>query len=146
MYYDPQTNQPRRSKVYLVCGAPASGKTTYVKQHKEPGDFVLDLDVLRQALGAPAKISDCFQPQVMAIRDVLYQHIVFNKIGAKTIWVIAGLPERQRRLDMARYLKAELIYMQTPKEECLKRAMNDPERQDKEQQRKIIEGYFRVLS
>lgn len=35
MYYDPQTNQPRRSKVYLVCGAPASGKTTYVKQHKE---------------------------------------------------------------------------------------------------------------
>lgn len=31
MYYDPQTNQPRRSKVYLVCGAPASGKTTYVK-------------------------------------------------------------------------------------------------------------------
>ena len=82
MYYDPQTNQPRRSKVYLVCGAPASGKTTYVKQHKEPGDFVLDLDVLRQALGAPVKISDCFQPQVMAIRDLLYQHIVFNKIGA----------------------------------------------------------------
>lgn len=23
MFYDPQTNQPRRSKVYLVCGAPA---------------------------------------------------------------------------------------------------------------------------
>ena len=82
----------------------------------------------------------------MAIRDLLYQHIVFNKIGAKNIWVIAGLPERQRRLDTARYLKAELIYMQTPKEECLKRALNDPERQDKEQQRKIIEGYFHVLS
>lgn len=146
MYYDPQTNQPHRSKVYLVCGAPASGKTTYVKQHKEQGDFVLDLDVLRQALGAPAKVSDCFLPQVMAIRDLLYQHIVFNKIGAKTIWVIAGLPERQRRMAVARHLKAELVFLPTPKEECIERAMNDPERQDKEQQRKIIEGYFRVLS
>ena len=32
--------------VTLVCGPPASGKSTYVDQHKEPTDLVIDLDVI----------------------------------------------------------------------------------------------------
>lgn len=146
MYYDKTINRPMRSKVYLVCGAPASGKTTYVAEHKEAGDFVLDLDVLRQALGAPAKTSDCFQQQVMAIRELLYQHIAFNKIGAKAVWVIAGLPNLNQRAAVAKRLNAQIISMPTSKEECIKRAMHDTERSDKEKQRQIIEQYFNQMT
>lgn len=42
MYYDKTINRPMRSKVYLVCGAPASGKTTYVKQHGEMSTFTME--------------------------------------------------------------------------------------------------------
>lgn len=146
MYYDPKTNRPCRSHVYLVCGAPASGKTTYVKQHYEPGDFVFDMDVLRQALGAPEKTADCFQNLLLAVRRVIYQHIACNSITAKNVWVISGLPDKRLREETAKFLKAKIIFMETSKEECLRRAMNDPERIDKEKQIKIIEGYFKVLS
>ena len=145
MYLDEKTNRPKKTKTYLVCGAPASGKTSYVTSHKAPGDFVLDLDVIRQALGAPDKTSDCFQPQVMAIRDVLFEHISFNRIGVKTAWVIAGLPNRYKREALARKLGAEIIFIATPFEECITRAMNDPERKDKEKQRQIITQYFQMM-
>ena len=37
-------------KTIVVCGPPASGKTTYVKQHMIPGDIVVDLDAIIDAI------------------------------------------------------------------------------------------------
>lgn len=146
MYYDVQLNRPMPSKVFLVCGAPASGKSTYVNERKLPGDFILDLDVLRQALGAPSKTSECFQAQVLAIRELLYNHIGFNRIGAKTIWVISGLPDREIRLATAKRLNAEIVFINTPYEKCIAHAMADSTRKDKDKQRQIINEYFSKLS
>jgi hypothetical protein len=36
--------------VTLVCGPPASGKTTYVERHKQAGDIVIDLDAIASAM------------------------------------------------------------------------------------------------
>lgn len=38
-------------EVIIVCGAPASGKTTYVKNNMTIGDLVIDLDAIRCAIG-----------------------------------------------------------------------------------------------
>ncbi|MEV6432586.1 AAA family ATPase [Nocardia sp. NPDC051463] len=37
----------------VITGPPASGKTTYVRDHAQPGDIVIDLDALAVALGSP---------------------------------------------------------------------------------------------
>lgn len=37
----------------VVTGPPCSGKTTYVREHATPGDIVIDIDALAQALGSP---------------------------------------------------------------------------------------------
>lgn len=37
-------------QVILVCGPPASGKTTFVRNHMVPGDIVVDLDAIMQAI------------------------------------------------------------------------------------------------
>ena len=37
----------------VVYGPPGSGKTTYVNEHRKPGDVVIDMDALCVALGSP---------------------------------------------------------------------------------------------
>lgn len=39
--------------LYLVTGPPASGKSTWVTEHAQPGDIVIDYDHLAQTLGSP---------------------------------------------------------------------------------------------
>jgi hypothetical protein len=36
----------------VVTGPPCSGKTTYVNEHRQSGDVIIDLDAMAQALGA----------------------------------------------------------------------------------------------
>ncbi|MCH7664751.1 MAG: AAA family ATPase [Acidobacteria bacterium] len=66
--------QPASIPVSIVCGPPASGKSTYVEQHKAAGDLVIDLDEIR------AEVSGCR----------LYH--------ATKRWVGPALDERNRRL------------------------------------------------
>lgn len=40
--------------VYLIHGAPASGKTTEAKRRAKPGDIIIDSDLLAEALGSPS--------------------------------------------------------------------------------------------
>ena len=48
--FDDEGNVIKQANVFLVCGSPASGKTTYVAQHKSGKDLVVDLDYLCAAL------------------------------------------------------------------------------------------------
>lgn len=41
------------SMITVVCGPPAGGKTTYVNEHQQAGDIVIDMDALCVALGSP---------------------------------------------------------------------------------------------
>ncbi len=145
MYFNTLKGKPEKTKVYLVCGAPGSGKTTYVMQHKESGDFILDLDIIRQALGAPHKTAECFQRQILMIRDMLYSEIANQRIGCKNVWVISGLPQRSKRLAVAQQLDAEIIFIKTKKIDCIRRILKDSNRKDKSKQIDIINEYFNEL-
>ena len=41
------------TQVTVVCGPPCSGKTTWVREHAQPGDAVIDYDDIAQQLGSP---------------------------------------------------------------------------------------------
>lgn len=47
-----------RAWVTVVSGPPCSGKSTFVDEHREPGDVVVDLDRIAHALGYPAEHVD----------------------------------------------------------------------------------------
>lgn len=80
--------------IWIVCGPPAGGKTSYVTEHKTPGDVVVDFDVLAQALGstvahgAPGPIGQvAFAARKAAIARV------FEGIDTDA-WIIQGNPAR----------------------------------------------------
>lgn len=52
--FDEEGNVIKQSNVFLVCGSPASGKTTYVTENKSSRDLVIDLDYICAALAGEA--------------------------------------------------------------------------------------------
>jgi hypothetical protein len=116
-------------RVVIVWGSPASGKTTYVRENMIPGDLVVDLDYLKQAISLQPKTSPL--PNLMdvslSIRSHIYDLISKREsIKAETVWVVAGLPKLKDREYLFSKLRAnEIIRIDTSKEYCIKRAMED---------------------
>lgn len=133
-------------RVVVVWGSPASGKTSYVKQHMKQDDMVVDLDNIKQAIslqGKSASMSN-LMPVALNIRAHIYDLIANREvIEADTVWVMAGLPKQSDR----DYIKAklrpnEMKHIDSDIEACIAHAMEDRERIDKETQLKIIYKWF----
>ena len=142
-WFDESGNvQPVRR--WIICGAPASGKSTYVQEHMLPGDLVVDLDLIGQAIGMSTKAALPYNllPTAYDIRDYLYKLIESDKVDARNIWIIAALPDSKSRTELAGRLRAEIVDMKADINTCIERALCDPERMDKELQKQIIEDYF----
>lgn len=112
--------------VTVVTGPPCSGKSTYVRTHAQPGDIVIDFDVMAQAFGSPvahdhtsATRHVTIQARRAAITAALAVHhrttvwIVdcnispdrmagYRKAGATIIRVGADTGELHRRADAER--------------------------------------------
>jgi len=132
-----QTREPKEIKVYIVWGSPGSGKNTYVDKLIEYNDMLIDLDKIREAIGSTQVDT------ALKVREFLYGLIRDRDIKCNNVWVVAGLPNRDEREALKRYLKAtEMIYIEATQDECIKRAMADKNRKDKALQRKIIEKWF----
>lgn len=143
-YYDEEGNiQPFR--VRIVWGAPGSGKTSYVRQHIQPGDVVIDLDLIGRALSMADKTDVPRNVERIAydIRDFLYSKIEHRELDAKQVWIIAGLPKREQRHELAKRLNADLVFIEATFQECYTRSLHDQERKDKALQLAIIEKWFK---
>ena len=130
--------------VVIVCGAPASGKTRYVKENMQLGDFVVDLDAIRAAVSFyDGKMPlNNLTATIFDIRDYIYALIEQSAIDAPRCWVIAGLPKKADRDRLAARLKAKVVFLNTTEDECVRRAIADDTRTDKNFQIKIITEYF----
>ena len=134
-------------KVFIVWGSPGSGKTTYVREHMEWGDLIVDLDLIKQSISMEDKTNASFTllGTALSIREHLYDLIGRREVTALNAWVVAGLPKREGRIALKERLNAdELIHIEATKEECIERAMKDDERTNKDLQMQIIDKWFRA--
>lgn len=132
-------------KVYLIWGAPASGKTTYVREHMQEGDMVVDLDMIKQSIGMVGKTEawDLLLETAIGIRDYLYDLIDKRKIKTN-VWVIAGLPTKQERDAVIKKIRPDDIkFIDATQDKCIEQAIKDVSRVDKERQLDIIRKWFK---
>ena len=108
-----------RSNTTVVCGAPCSGKTTYVATHKGEDDHVWDFDVVMQELtGLPMH-----QGLTGAIGSVLAHRDAFINRTAHSphhVWIIVTNP----RAAIVRLLEAagaSVVVLDTSDEVCQQR-------------------------
>lgn len=131
-------------KVYIVHGAPCSGKSSFVDSIKGNSDLVVDIDNLWEAVtGKRYYKPPALKANVFAMRDALLETVKTRAGNWERCFIIEGLPyraERDRRRDI---YGAELIYIDTDREMCLQRLQADESRREYAQEwRKYIEDYF----
>lgn len=136
--------------VYLVYGPPCSGKSTYVQQHMERGDLVVDMDQLYRAVSGCDIYDkpDQLKFNVYGLRSALIDQIKTRYGGFNTAWVIGGYPNVAQRSRLATALGAELIYIEMPKEICMKRleSCRDYRQEHKAEWRRYIDEWFLEFS
>ena len=83
-------------RVMLVCGPPAAGKTTYVKEHAKPEDIVIDYDLIGISLGFGRNRPDNSIVQILRARNERLAALSQVSSSA-TAWVIVGAPSSKLR-------------------------------------------------
>ena len=134
-------------KVYLVTGASCSGKTTFVREHMQEGDIVLDIDDIWQMLsGMPRYIKpNSIKPMVFAARDAVKEKIIMRAGSWRNAYIIESLPlatDRKREAERYKAHNCEIITMEASREECLNRLYAMPEGRDIKAYEEYINSYF----
>ena len=119
--------KPEEQKVFLIWGSPLSGKTTYVKNHMLKGDLVLDVDNIWECICNSDKYNkpNRLKANVFNIRDCILDQIKTRTGMWRNAFVIGGYPLKMDRERIADKLGAELIYIDSTKEECLVRSKTE---------------------
>lgn len=123
----------REKSVYIVYGPPMSGKTSYVIEHMERGDLVVDMDKIYAAVSlmSPYDKPDNLKYNVFSIRNHMIDNIKTRYGGFRTAWIIGGYANKFEREKLASDLGAKLILINTTREECIDRLdMSDDYRQE----------------
>lgn len=125
-------------KVYMVWGAPCSGKTTFVNSIKGNSDLVCDMDNIWQCLTGGERYfkPNALKTNAFIIRDALYDSIQTRAGKWERAFVIIG--KRDERLRDR--LGAEEIHIDTDKTTCIERLNNDCNRSA--EQKALWQGYI----
>jgi lambda family phage portal protein len=137
------TAQSSRTRTVVVHGPPASGKSTYVAEHKGPRDLVFDFDRIMQALSGndPHRQTEELVEYCLAIRELVLDKI---RRGSRVegAWIITTRL-RPEFVDSVRPLEPEFVHMDTPMAECLRRVDADPNRAAvAPTMKRVIRDYF----
>ncbi len=121
--------------VTLVCGPPGSGKTSYVRQRMQRGDLVIDMDALFSALSGRERYD---KPKELLAFAASARDAVLHRIrrggNVRHAWVImSGATREDRERTQRRFARCDLVILDVPLEQCLKRLRADKERQHQAQ-------------
>lgn len=122
---------PSRPPLVVVCGAPGSGKSTYVRGRAAPDDLVLDLDDIITEIGGgsgwrhPSRVR--WLPRALEERNRRLRALADS--DAQRVWLIVGAARPEDRDFWASVLSArEVVVLMTPLAETLRRIDADPVR------------------
>lgn len=129
-YAHPRWFRPLFVPLTIVCGPPASGKTTYVETHKGDRDIVFDLDAIalklhgkRVSLLDKDRMLDCIKHRNQGLADLMWAKA---KGSYDRAWLIVAEPAAHKRQWWADKVKPDqMVILETPAAECVARAKAD---------------------
>lgn len=131
-------------QVYVVYGSPLSGKSSYVAEAMNEGDLIIDLDNIWQCVSGcnrytkPARLKSV----VFSVRDNLLESVRYRRGKWLNAYIIGGYPYQAERDRLIDQLGARAVFIDTPKDECIKRLLETEDGRDREQWLKYIEDWW----
>ena len=130
-----------RREVFLVYGAPLSGKTSWVNESKNEGDLIIDIDDIWQAVSGCDRYvkPNRLRAVVFRVRDTLMDAVRYRLGKWQNAYIVGGYPLSSERERLIKELGAREIFIRATKEECLARLETD-------EARSKIEGYAEFVT
>lgn len=116
-------------RVYVVYGSPCSGKTSFVRDNMDVGDLIIDMDSIWSCVSGcdryvkPPRLNSC----AFIMRDTLLDMVRYRTGKWATAWVIGGYPLTGERERLIKSLGAREIFIDTTREECERRLIENPQ-------------------
>ena len=120
-----KTGNGRRA-VYLIWGAPKSGKSSYINTIRTRNDIVVDIEELYHALGSEIGTRKV-APVVFRLRDELYDMIKTRYGRWDNAYIVGTYPIEMERRRLLETMRAEEIFIDTPMDVCLERCRSEEE-------------------
>lgn len=143
--WHPAWLQPSEAVLTIVCGAPGSGKSTYVARHAGAGDVVIDVDVIGSAL-CGTRLHDWDKRRLIEVgreRNRQLMALAEPDMRGRRAWFIVSEPQAEQREWWHVMLQPEqIVVCETPASMCIARINGDAERP--RTSGKIIEQWWRT--
>ena len=116
-----------KQEVYLVYGAPCSGKSTWVESVANDDDLILDVDKLWEAVSMSDRYHkpNRLKANVFGLRDCIIDQIRTRTGMWRNAFVIGGYPLASDRDRLCDLLRARPIYIEASEKECFERAKTE---------------------
>lgn len=135
-------------QVYLVYGSPCSGKSTFVRDNMSEGDLIVDIDNIWECISGcdryikPNRLKSC----VFGMRDSLIDMIKVRRGNWLNAYIIGGYPLISERERLIKSLGAREIFIDTSKDECIRRLYECDDKRDKCEWEKFILDWWEKFS
>lgn len=132
-----------KREVFLVYGSPLSGKTTYVESVRDVGDLIIDIDNIWECVSGCGRYikPPRLKSVVFKTRNELMDCVKYRVGKWNNAYIIGGFPQSAERERLCGEHGAREIYIESTKEECLKRLEAD-EHRDKDEWTEYIEEWW----
>lgn len=134
-------------EVFLVYGAPLSGKTEWVQKNMSKGDLVIDLDNIWQCVSGcdryvkPKRLNAI----VFKMRDELLNAVRYRYGKWNNCYIIGGYPLSSERERLCKELGAREVFIEATREDCIER-LDSLEGLKRDEWMKFIDDWFMKFS
>lgn len=131
-----------RQEVYIVYGPPFAGKAAFVESVRQPGDLIVDIDSIWQAVSGCPRFEkpNALRSVVFGIYDALIDAVKYRKGRWQNAYIVGGFPFEADRERLLRDLDAREVFLPATRDECLARLAQDG--RDKKTWTAYIETWF----
>ena len=130
----PEWLRPSAVPLTLVCGPPASGKTSLVRDRAGQGDLILDLDAIAAEMSGlrPHSWGSDWLAPALRERNELLGRLSRQPCTWPAAWLIVSEPKAERRQWWWSTMRpAQIIVLETSAEVCMARTRADAERAER---------------